>query len=465
MPRKTMRGGDPAVAPTPAKAGVQIPATAGVGQPPVAGAVVASNSSISSSGAVKTGGVTGTFTNLGAEVINLGGYDTLQFKMAPGSAVVTNQETMAYMDGGLNTGATLGSDGIFGAFFRGITGASVLQNAVSNPTSNTLKMVLSPLLQGSIIQVDIKPGETWRFADKSFMACTPNLAVSGNINIFSNFRMMFVGENLTYTTVSANQGTAGSVWVTANGGIEKHELNMGTGSTVPLFINNGCFLGMIDNNGSVNFWNDYVSVGTSNGLLSAMFTQLGWVMKIQDTSPPVRPGPVKCVVLTQSLNPQNLEKYIASIARKIVEQHQRNPSVNPMMSGVGPTASASVLGTAVGAGAAAGAAGAAAGTAAPAAPSTVYEKALANAGKGEKPAANASATPVAGQNASTTAPTANAAPTAPTADAAAPAANVPVVEATPEPAPEPAKNSAPASGGGASRRRKSVRTRRTRRQF
>lgn len=458
-----MRGGD-ATAPTPAKAGVQVPATAGVGQPPVAGTQVATNSSISSTGAVKTGGVTGTFTNLGAEVVNLGGFDTLQFKMAPASSVVTNQETLAYMDGGLTTGATLGSDGIFGAFFRGITGASVLQNAVSNPTSNTLKMVLSPLLQGSIIQVDIKPGETWRFADKSFMACTPNLAVSGNVNIFSNFRMMFIGENLTYTTVSANQGTAGSVWVTAHGGIEKHELTMGTGSTVPLFINNGCFLGMMDNNGSVNFWNDYVSVGSANGLLSAMFTQLGWVMKIQDTTPPVRPGPIKCVVLTQSLNPQNLEKYIASIARKIVEQHQSNPRVNPMMSGVGPTASASVLGTAAGAGALAAAGSASAASA----PSTVYEKALANA---EKPAAASNAsTSTAVPNASVSTAVPNETASASTAvpnEAASASTAVPNEDpSVPNaPAQEKEEESRPPVAGGGSRRRKSVKVRKTRRRL
>ena len=189
-----------AEAPAPAKAGVPVPASAGTGKPDINTEKVKANSAISSSGRTTDAGVkSGPFQNLGAEIVSLGGYDTLQFKMAPASSVITNQETMSYMDGGLSTSATLGSGGIFGSFFRGITGASVLQNAVSNPTSNTLRMVLSPLIQGSIVQIDIAPGETWRFADKSFMACTPNMNVSGNINIFSYFRMMFVGENLTYT--------------------------------------------------------------------------------------------------------------------------------------------------------------------------------------------------------------------------------------------------------------------------
>jgi hypothetical protein len=157
--------------------------------------------------------------------------------------------------------------------------------------------------------------------------------------------MMFVGENLTYTTVTASQGTAGTVWVSSFGAVEKHEINMGTGSTVPLFINNGCFLGMLDNDGVINFWKDYVSVGTANGFLSAMFTQLGWMMKIQDTNPPRRAGPVKVTVLTQTLNPQNLEKYIANIAKKTVEK-MRSSGPSFLTSGIGMTANPSVLGVA-----------------------------------------------------------------------------------------------------------------------
>jgi uncharacterized protein (AIM24 family) len=235
--------------------------------------------------------------------------------MAPGTSLITNQETMSYMDGGLVTEAQLGDGGIWGGIKRGLAGSSVLQNMVSNPTTSVRKITLSPLLHGSVVQIDIKSGETWRFSDKSFIACTPNLTVSGNLNIFRNFRLIFVGENLVYTTVTADKGTEGTVWVSSFGGIVKHDMDMGTTDTVPLFINNGCFLGMLDNNGVIDFWEDYVDVGTAHGLFSAMFTQLGWIMKIQDTNPPKHPGPVRCTVLTQSLNPHNFERYIANIAR------------------------------------------------------------------------------------------------------------------------------------------------------
>lgn len=320
---------------------VQIPLTAGEGNSTVKTQDVPKNSAVSSSENIDKSGVTGLYKNLGADIKNINGFDVLNFSMAPGTSLITNQETMSYMDGGLVTEAQLGDGGIWGGIKRGLAGSSVLQNMVSNPTTSVRKITLSPLLHGSVVQIDIKSGETWRFSDKSFIACTPNLTVSGNLNIFKNFRLIFVGENLVYTTVKADKGTEGTVWVSSFGGIVKHDMDMGTADTVPLFINNGCFLGMLENNGIIDFWDDYVDVGTAHGLFSAMFTQLGWVMKIQDTNPPKHAGPVRCTVLTQSLNPHNFERYIANIAKQTTSS---NTSV--LTSGYGSGQGGVILGSA-----------------------------------------------------------------------------------------------------------------------
>ena len=277
---------------------------------------------ISSVGSLPSGITSGQFTNLGARIENKSGYDRLRFVLEPGASVITNQDTMSYMDGGLTTGASMRS-GFFNGIMRGITGSSVLQNTVMNSTPNRLRLVLSPLLQGSIIQVNIKAGETWRFADRCFLACTPNIGVSGNINIFSNFRLLFAGQGLTYTTVTAKESD-GIVWITAHGSCEMHELPMGQGAT-PLYINHGCFLGMIDKGNGIDYWKDYVTVGTANNLFSAIFTQLGILMKIQDTKVPNRP--TKCIVLTQTLNPKNLEKFVQRIAERVAESVMANRSL------------------------------------------------------------------------------------------------------------------------------------------
>jgi len=345
---------------------IPVPTTAGTGQPNSSSKNIAKNSSVSSS-SVKTASLeNGPFSNLNAKIENRSGFDMLKFHLAPGASVITNQDTLSYMDGGLSTDASTGSGGFFSAILRGFTGSSMLQNVVVNSTQNKLQMVLSPLTQGSIIQVEIKAGETWRFSDKSFIACTPNLNVSGNMNIFSNFTVGFITGKSTYTTVSS-QAEAGIVWISGYGAVEIHDVKMGTGSSVPLFINNGCFLGMIDRDSGHNYWEEYVKVDTPTSLLNAMFTQIGLVMKIQDTVP--SRGEATCRVLTQSLNPHNFEKYVSKIAHSAVESSR---PISPVQSqswfGFGPQATYTTVGTGAIVGATAVAAAAPAPTAAAAAP-------------------------------------------------------------------------------------------------
>jgi len=302
-----------------------VPKTAGVGAPTASVTALPDNVALSSSGTGAVGTASSPFASLGAQIVNKGGYDILKFSLKPGANLITNQETMAYMDGGLTTNAQLGSGGFWGAFARSFSGSSALQNAIANPTQNELDIYLSPFLQGSIIQIDVKAGETWRFADKAFMACTSNLTVSGDVNVFNNFRLLFAGQNAAYTTVAAS-AEDGIVWVSAYGGVDVHQIPMGTGSTVPLFINNGCFLGMLTKTGAVDFWQDYVRVGTAGGFFNAIFTNIGFVMKIQDKNPPIRPGPLTCLVLTQSLNRHHLDEYIRKIAERVAQQYVNSSS-------------------------------------------------------------------------------------------------------------------------------------------
>jgi hypothetical protein len=312
-----------------------VPKTAGIGTPTASVTALPDNTAVSSAGTGVTGTAAGPFASLGAQIVNKGGYDILKFSLKPGANLITNQETMAYMDGGLTTNAQLGSGGFWGAFARSFSGASALQNAIANPTKNELDIYLSPFLQGSIVQIDVKAGETWRFADKAFMACTSNLTVSGDVNIFNNFRLLFAGQNASYTTVAA-AAEDGIVWVCAYGGVDVHQIPMGTGSTVPLFINNGCFLGMLTKTGGVDFWQDYVRVGTAGGFFNAIFTNIGFVMKIQDKSPPIRPGPLTCIVLTQSLNRHHLDEYIRKIAISVAQEYANSHSAGAPVGGLIP---------------------------------------------------------------------------------------------------------------------------------
>lgn len=244
-----------------------------------------------------------------SEVSRQGKSDVLKVTIQPSGSLIINQDSMAYMDDGLQMKVTLGNAGLSGALMRGVTGSSATQTSVTNPTQVPLKIYVSPPMQSSIAEVRLKQGDSWNFADKTFIACSPNLKVSGSVGM-KNIKLMFAGENATYVSVSAPSGD-GIVWVSAYGGYEVHKIRMGVDPG--LVINHGCFLGMLTSSQGINYWSDYVKVGSTNGMLQAMMTDTGLVMKIKDSVPPKRQG-VSCFVLTQRLNQSHFEEYIHNIS-------------------------------------------------------------------------------------------------------------------------------------------------------
>ena len=128
-------------------------------------------------------------------------------------------------------------------------------------------------------------------------------------------KLMFAGENATYVSVSAPAGD-GIVWVSAYGGYEVHKIRLGIDPG--LVINHGCFLGMISSSQGINYWNDYVKVGSTNGLFQSMMTDTGLVMKIKDSVPSKRPNAV-CYVLTQRLNRSHFDEYVQHISLAVAK--------------------------------------------------------------------------------------------------------------------------------------------------
>jgi uncharacterized protein (AIM24 family) len=276
--------------------------------------------------------MSGPFSNLGAKIVNRNGFDTLECHLQPGASMITNQDTLCYMEGGITAKATTGSSGLGGLFGRAVTGSSLLQNVIQNSEKTPRKIVFSPLLQGSIVEIVIQPGETWRFANKTFLACSSNLQVSGNVNIFRNFRMSFVNNNVTYITATATN-TVGVIWVVGHGGVEKHEIQMGS-NTIPLMINNGCFLGMLSQNETIDYWKDYTSLTQPGSIFNAFMTDIGFMMSVGEKNPaqPIRPGRVVCTLYTQTLNPRNLEEYVDRIARQVKDSgHSEGSTVGTVV--------------------------------------------------------------------------------------------------------------------------------------
>jgi uncharacterized protein (AIM24 family) len=149
------------------------------------------------------------------------------------------------MDGKLIIEPTkMSNSGFLSGLKRSIVGQSFINTQVTNKTSNKLKLSLSPTLLGTINKIEILPNQVWRFAPSSFIACTNNILVSGNLNIFSNFKAAIVGQNILYVEISTTNQEPGIVWISSHGAIQKHEIKMGKDSE-KLLINDGVFVGML----------------------------------------------------------------------------------------------------------------------------------------------------------------------------------------------------------------------------
>lgn len=278
-----------------------------------------------------------------AKIENKNGFDFLKLTLQPDAKVITNQKSFAYMDGGIKIESTVSTEGStwLDTASSFLSGQSVFKNQVSNPTKKSLKYVLSPTLQGAIVQLTVKYGESYRFRNGSFMACTPNLAVSGtNEAKITNFDgTQSVGGAYVILRNSDKEKKDGHVWISSTGAIEKHEVILGNADSTPLYMVEGCFLGMMTGLLSGNekegtfddYWSDYVTEGTANeGWFSNMGTGIGYLIQIKDkVTPPKRKGPVKVTVYTQSLSPIGLNDRIRKISSQQVQNNNTQQASKP----------------------------------------------------------------------------------------------------------------------------------------
>ena len=256
----------------------------------------------------KQGGNLNSSDTLQATILDQAATQVLKFLVPPGASLITDQNTLAYMSGQLKTEASTGT-GLWNALKRGITGESFLSNMVSNPSQETAELVLSPPLAGAIVELSIAPGEVWRLYPGSFLAATPNIKVSGSLNMFDSFRVSFVMDTFVYTSVETLPNTGpGRVWIYGFGGIEQKTI---TPTSTPYILNNGTFLAMPHKTAQGNLWDSYVSVGTPGSLMQAFLTNIGLVMKIQTKEGQTAPS---FPLYTQTMNIEHLKRFIGNIA-------------------------------------------------------------------------------------------------------------------------------------------------------
>jgi uncharacterized protein (AIM24 family) len=267
-----------------------------------------------------SGGAVPSFT---AKIIDQASTQILQITLPPNTSILTNQNTMSFMSGHLKTTASIGGfqepqegSGMLNALKRAVSGQSFLINKVVNPSSETAELTLSPNMPSAITELTLKPGEEWKISPGSILAATPNVAISGSLNILDNFKASFVTGTAVYSTAVVKEGTnSGSVWITGYGGIDKRNI---TPSETPFILNNGIFLAM-----PTKHWKSYVDVGTAHGFLDSLMTNLGIVMKIQKKTSDTTPAPTFPLYM-QTINIANMQKMIKTIAAEQVNRRIQN---------------------------------------------------------------------------------------------------------------------------------------------
>jgi len=258
---------------------------------------------------------------LNDEIETVNGYNILNFNLEPNTSVIIEPSTLIHMDGKLILEPTIFSKGSwFDIIKRGLVGQSMIDAQLTNKTESKLKISLGPTLLGTINKIEILPNQVWRFTPASFIACTNNILVSGNLNMFSNFKAWMGGQSILYTEISVQDDKPGIVWISAHGSLEKHEILMGKDLN-KLKINDGVFLGMLseDKEKKINYWNKYVHVESANGFFKGILTNTSLMMSIEDKNHEA-PENTKCILYTQSMNIRNLQNYIQNIVANTVNK-------------------------------------------------------------------------------------------------------------------------------------------------
>jgi len=275
-----------------------------------------------------------SYSGLNDEIKTINGNNILNFNLETNKSIIIEPSTLIHMDGKLILEPTAFSKGgIFSGLKRGLSGQSIISSQITNKTSNKLNISLCPRLLGSINKIEIQPNQVWKFTPSSFIACTDNILVSGNIDIFSNFKSALGGQNIIYTEISTHDGKPGIVWISSYGALEKHEIQMGKNSE-KLVINDGVFLGMLseDKDKKMKYWDRFVNIGSANGFFKGLLTQTALLMNIEDQKHNA-PDNTTCIVYTQSLNIRNLQNYIVSLSQPQLNNNNNNSLFNVKLLG------------------------------------------------------------------------------------------------------------------------------------
>lgn len=162
--------------------------------------------------------------------------DLLKIELANGQSVNTSPGALVYMRGDIQKGqVNLGSIG--SAFARSFGSQDFFLTKYSGgPNGGTVAFSLS--FPGDIVQIVLKPNESYRISKGCFLACSDNVVVSATTQIKG---IIGVGqdEGVILPLVTNKGDVDGVVWLGGFGSFERHDLRDASDTLV---VDNGIFL-------------------------------------------------------------------------------------------------------------------------------------------------------------------------------------------------------------------------------
>ena len=169
-------------------------------------------------------------------------FAVVEFDLKPGQTIVSNGGSMNYLREGVDRGELSNSgDGGFwsglGRMFAGQSAFLVKYTGLENPNRF---VTFSSSIPGSVMHLTIKPGQELQINRGSFIACSPNVDISGKLN-WRGFLGLGQEEGGVLPKLTCRGKQEGHVWLGAFGHFKKHELKKGQS----LLVDNGLFMASI----------------------------------------------------------------------------------------------------------------------------------------------------------------------------------------------------------------------------
>ncbi len=197
---------------------------------------------------------TNSFRGFKTRYVGPSGNRSLEFYLEPGYSIITLPGSLLYMRGNVEKGTIKVDSSSFFRFFTGETFTLVSYKGMNVPTNKEESSTTSERIKGSekgghitlgltfpgdIICIEVKKDSKIKFLKNSFLACTPNLDISGK---FDYKQLIPVGTDfepfLGHVSHKENSNESGYVWLSTYGVFEKIYLKKGD----EIIVDNGMFL-------------------------------------------------------------------------------------------------------------------------------------------------------------------------------------------------------------------------------